>query len=165
MDAGEMRVAPGTAQRETQPVHDGLSAASVGALGRLPGSVAGSAEFAFTIDELPALRRHVSLAAEHASLGAERAMDLVTAVNELASNSICYGGGFGTLRVWSDDEALTCEVRDRGHMAHPARRRRAPGPNRLTGRGLWIVEQLCDAIQVLSSPDSGTRVRVQMRLR
>src|SRR5690242_14787294 len=63
-------------------------------------SSSGASEMDFTIDELGALRSLVTEATARTSLEAERASDLVMAVNELATNSICHGGGHGTLRVW-----------------------------------------------------------------
>ncbi|HEX3509997.1 MAG TPA: ATP-binding protein, partial [Solirubrobacteraceae bacterium] len=66
-------------------------------------------EVDFTIDHLGELRSLVADAAASASLEAERASDLVLAVNELATNSICHGGGQGRLRMWREDSALLCE--------------------------------------------------------
>ena len=120
----------------------------------------------FDIDHLGTLRSAVATVAADASLQAERAADLVLAVNELATNSICHGGGQGTLRMWREDSSLLCEVRDRGQIPegvfqHDAER---PDPDAMSGRGLWLVDQLCDAMQIISSPESGNAVRVRMRL-
>ncbi|HEX5224931.1 MAG TPA: ATP-binding protein [Solirubrobacteraceae bacterium] len=120
----------------------------------------------FTIDHLGTLRNAVASAAESASLQAERAADLVLAVNELATNSICHGGGRGTLRMWREGGTLLCEVHDRGHIPeglfhHDAER---PDPDAMSGRGLWLVDHLCDAVHVVSSPEAGSTVRVHMRL-
>jgi anti-sigma regulatory factor (Ser/Thr protein kinase) len=100
------------------------------------------------------------------SLDGERSADLVLAVNELATNSICHGGGHGTLRLWSSDHALQCEVRDEGHIpaATAELGRDRPDPDAMSGRGLWLVDQLCDAVQIASSPDSGSAVCVRMSL-
>ena len=59
----------------------------------------------FDIEDLRALRSAVATAAAGASLHGERADDLVLAVNELATNSICHGGGQGTLRIWREGPA------------------------------------------------------------
>ena len=40
----------------------------------------------------------------------------------------------------------------------------AAAPERLTGRGLWVVSRLCDYVHISSSPGR-TAVRVQMRVR
>jgi anti-sigma regulatory factor (Ser/Thr protein kinase) len=123
-------------------------------------------ELGFTIDGLGALRNFVMEATATTSLGAERAGDLVLAVNELATNSICHGGGEGTLRVWREERTLLCEVRDGGHIGdvEACLGREAPGPDAMTGRGLWLVDQLCDGMQITSSPHAGSAVRVRMQL-
>jgi anti-sigma regulatory factor (Ser/Thr protein kinase) len=129
------------------------------------GARARPTELDFTIDELGALRRLVAEAAASASLDDERAADLVTAVNELATNSICHGGGRGTLRLWREGRTLTCEVRDRGHLPPAAQRKReCPDADAMNGRGLWLVDRLCDNVQISSSSEGGNAVRVRMHL-
>lgn len=89
-----------------------------------------------------------------------RAADLVLSVNELATNTLRHGGGRGMLRIWYQDDAIVCEVSDRGHIDEPLVGRRKPqGDER--GMGLWIVNQLCDLVQ-LRSFDNGSVVRVHM---
>ena len=44
-------------------------------------------------------------------------------------------------------------------MADPLAGRLAPGTEELDGRGLWMVNQLCDLVQLRSSA-AGTTVRV-----
>ena len=70
------------------------------------------------------------------------------AVGELAANSIRHGGGRGILRVWRTDDALICEIRDRGRIADPLAGRVKPGLEQLDGRGLWIANAVCDLIQI-----------------
>ncbi|HEX3511862.1 MAG TPA: hypothetical protein VHT27_12275, partial [Solirubrobacteraceae bacterium] len=59
-----------------------------------------------------------------------------------------------------------CEVRDDGHIPFRARQsdRERPDPDAMNGRGLWLVDQLCDAMHIESSPGMGSSVRVQMSL-
>jgi anti-sigma regulatory factor (Ser/Thr protein kinase) len=94
-------------------------------------------------------------------LGADRTEYLVLAVNELATNSVSHGGGRGTLQMWQEDESLVCEVRDRGRIEEPLAGRTRPGPDQLSGRGLWLVNHVCDLVQIRTTPD-GTVVRVQL---
>jgi len=82
-------------------------------------------------------------------------------VHELATNSVRHGGGHGTCRLWRDGTALVCEVSDRGWITDPQAGRRRPTADQPGGRGLWLVNQLCDAVELRSSPD-GTVVRVRM---
>jgi anti-sigma regulatory factor (Ser/Thr protein kinase) len=93
----------------------------------------------------------------------ERADDLALAVSEVAANSIRYGGGGGLLRIWRDGQTLVCEVRDRGYIDDPLIGRTAPEPMAEGQRGLWLVNQLCDLVQ-LRSLDDGVVVRLHTDL-
>jgi anti-sigma regulatory factor (Ser/Thr protein kinase) len=109
------------------------------------------------------VRALVARCAEDAGLAPERIADFVLAANEVATNSIVHGGGFGAVRVWHDDAALVCEVADAGHIEDPLAGRRRPSGETIGGRGLWIANRLCDLVQLRSSP-SGTIVRLHMWL-
>jgi anti-sigma regulatory factor (Ser/Thr protein kinase) len=65
--------------------------------------------------------------------------------------------------VWREKHALVCEVRDGGRLVEPLLGRERPRPEQASGRGLWLVNQLCDLVQMRSSPD-GNVVRLQMRV-
>lgn len=131
--------------------------------GALPPPSIRPEELAFTGEELPTLRSVVSRWAAGAFLDAERTDYLVLAVDELATNSVRYGGGRGTLRLWREADALLCEVHDRGCIDEPLVGRTRPTPNQHAGRGLWLVNYLCDLVQIRSTP-TGNVVRVHMRL-
>ncbi len=109
------------------------------------------------------MRHFVSAWAREEMLDDERRERLVLAVNELATNSVRHGGGSGRLRVWRESDTLLCEVLDDGHMTEPLAGQRCPGPRSLGGRGLWIVNQLCDLVQLRSSA-RGTVVRTHTRI-
>lgn len=98
-----------------------------------------------------------------AGLDPARTADLVLAVDEVATNSLRHGGGRGTLRIWRDAGALVCEVRDAGRLEDPMAGRERPAAERDRGRGLWMVNQLCDLVQLRSFPD-GAAVRVHLYL-
>jgi anti-sigma regulatory factor (Ser/Thr protein kinase) len=110
---------------------------------------------------LPAVRRLVARQAARAGFAPERIADVVFAVNEVANNSLQHGGGVGQLLVWSDRDALVCEVRDRGHLGHPLADRTRPRPDIDAKRGLWLANQLCDLVQ-LRSFAGGSVVRVHL---
>jgi anti-sigma regulatory factor (Ser/Thr protein kinase) len=116
----------------------------------------------FDRDSLVEGRRRVFWFATHAGLGQRRSSDLVLAVNELLTNSVRHGGGSGLLRLWSEGGSVNCEVRDRGRLLDPRVGRRRPGPDQVGGRGLWIVHELCDRVQIRTL-ENGTAVRVSMR--
>ena len=112
---------------------------------------------------LGALRRRAVAHAADAGASPARAGDLALAVTELATNSLRHGGGHGRLRLWADGASLVCEVADTGHITDPLVGRRRPTNRQLHGRGLWLVQQLCDLVQVRTEPGS-TVVRVRVPL-
>ena len=132
--------------------------------GTLPAPSGAVEDCAFTGSEnLAALRHLISAWAERESLGLERREELVLAVDELATNSIRHGGGAGTLRFWREADTLLCEVQDEGWFRAPLVGRARPSPDANSGRGVWLVNQLCDLVQIRSGP-TGSVVRVHMRL-
>jgi anti-sigma regulatory factor (Ser/Thr protein kinase) len=118
-------------------------------------------ELAFDIDSLRAVRLMVSRHAAGIGMSDDRACDLMLAVDELATNSVRHGGGRGVLRVWHDGRALVCEVRDRGRIDEPLVGRRCPSTDQAGGFGVWLVNQLCDLVQMRSLP-GGNVARVHM---
>lgn len=127
--------------------------------GPLPEPPGRAQQLRFSAGPLEGVRRYVADHAARAGVGADATEDLVLAVNEIATNSVRYGGGGGTLRVWRDPDGLICEVRDAGHVTEPLIGRERPPTDSERGRGLWMVNQLCDLMQ-LRSFDSGTVVRL-----
>jgi anti-sigma regulatory factor (Ser/Thr protein kinase) len=109
--------------------------------------------------DLPAVRLLVAEAATSWGLPADRVEELVLAASELATNSVRHGGGEGTVAVWRDFGGGMLEFSDAGHLADPLAGRRPPHADPDGGRGLYLVNQLCDLVQVRSAP-TGTTVRV-----
>ena len=108
---------------------------------------------------LRSARGMLSRFAIDAGMGEDRVADLVVAVSELASNSVCHGAGSGTLTFWTDQRSLICDVHDAGRLADPLAGRRRPEPSDDGGRGLWLVNQLSDLTQLRCTP-TGTRIRL-----
>jgi anti-sigma regulatory factor (Ser/Thr protein kinase) len=117
-------------------------------------------EILFEVDGLAYVRDVVGRRAAAAGLDLLHVQELVLAVHELATNSVQYAGGKGVLRMWQEGSELVCEVRDDGHITDPLAGRVAPSPTADAGRGLWVVNQLCDLLQIRSSP-AGTVARVR----
>ncbi|HEY0638974.1 MAG TPA: ATP-binding protein, partial [Pseudonocardiaceae bacterium] len=109
------------------------------------------------------LRAAVTGWAAAAGLPADRVADLTLAVHEVAVNSLRHGGGRGTLRYWTEGRSLVCEVSDSGHITDPLVGRLRPTTSQLSGRGVWLANQLCDLVRIRSSA-SGTTVRLHMFL-
>jgi anti-sigma regulatory factor (Ser/Thr protein kinase) len=117
-------------------------------------------ELSVTVDRLQDARGVVRLRAREAGLG-ERADDLVLAVNEVLSNSLQHAQDTGALRVWDEPDALVCEVRDSGHILTPLVGREEPAVGQVGGHGVWLVNLVCDLVQVRSS-EAGSTIRMKM---
>jgi anti-sigma regulatory factor (Ser/Thr protein kinase) len=129
--------------------------------GVLPASPAAATVFDFSRITLYEARERVRAAAAARGLSADRTFDLVAAVGELTANSILHGGGRGVLSLWEEEGAVVAEVADAGLIEEPLIGRTRPAPSQLGGRGLWMVNQLCDLVQVRSGSE-GTTVRLRM---
>jgi anti-sigma regulatory factor (Ser/Thr protein kinase) len=130
----------------------------------LPEPAAPPAELPFSRADLGLVRRFVRDFAQRAGFSSERMTDLVLAVNEVVSNSIRHApGGAGVARAWRDRDAFVCEVSDGGWIEDPLVGREPISYDAPGGRGLWLVNHLCDLVQVRSSA-AGTVVRLHMRL-
>jgi anti-sigma regulatory factor (Ser/Thr protein kinase) len=120
----------------------------------------------FDEDGLYALRAAVAAHAAH--LGASELVvdDLVVIANELASNAIRHGGGTGRLRLWRTGRSISCEVTDTGDgLADPdTAGHERPQVAAYGGRGLWVVRQMTDRIDIRTGPD-GTAVTAVVNLR
>jgi len=115
----------------------------------------------FARDTLYPLRRAVSDRGTRLGLDPEALNRLVIVVSELATNAVRHGGGAGRLRIWAADGYLCCEVRDAGTgIGDPDRvGTRAPDPEAISGRGMWIVRRLAAEVRI-SNGDAGTVVTV-----
>jgi len=109
--------------------------------------------------DIPATRHTVAQYARTCGLPEEQVEALQLAASELATNSVRYGGGSGTVAMWVQEDAAVVEFTDAGHVTDPLTGRRTPSHEQEGGRGLFLVHQLCDLVQLRSSPE-GTTVRV-----
>jgi anti-sigma regulatory factor (Ser/Thr protein kinase) len=128
--------------------------------GPLPEPPADADELRVTADGLTSARGLVRRRAREAGLG-DRADDLVLAVNEILSNSLGHAHDDGALRIWTEPDGLVCEVRDGGHITQPLIGRQEPAIGQIGGHGIWLVNLICDLVQVRSSED-GTAIRMKM---
>jgi anti-sigma regulatory factor (Ser/Thr protein kinase) len=99
--------------------------------------------------------------ATRAGLPAERVTDLLIAVSEIGGNSIIHGRAGASLLTWTQDGWLICEIRDKGHIADPLAGRVPPPIMAEAGRGLLMVNYLCDLVQLKTGP-TGTAIRLWM---
>jgi anti-sigma regulatory factor (Ser/Thr protein kinase) len=153
----------GNAIEAAERAHGGTRVPARPFVGELPAPKGAFTERTFGSGELSQLRHAVSDWARAHAMRAEHIEELVLAVDELATNSVRHGGGSGTLRCWREGKVLLCEVQDLGWIDAPLVGRRRPDPEASSGRGVWLANQLCDLVQIRSSP-TGTVVRVHKRL-
>jgi anti-sigma regulatory factor (Ser/Thr protein kinase) len=142
--------------------HDycGIDQVAAGFAEPLPESPPDAEELSVTMQALRDARRLVRARALEAGLG-ERADDFALAVNEVLSNSLHHAQEDGMLRVWPDADGLVCEVCDGGHIVQPLIGREEPSIGQIGGHGIWLVNLVCDLVQVRSSAH-GSTVRMQM---
>jgi anti-sigma regulatory factor (Ser/Thr protein kinase) len=119
----------------------------------------GATTLRFELGDLVLVRRAVEAAGALADLPDDRIVDLQTAVNEVATNSVMHGGGSGTLRTWVEDSRVACEVRDFGLLTDALAGRLPPEPLSMRGRGLVMVHYLCDLVQTHLTA-TGTTIRL-----
>jgi anti-sigma regulatory factor (Ser/Thr protein kinase) len=108
------------------------------------------------------LRRAVADDPMVASLSDGRRDDLVLAVNEAATNAVRHGDGGCTARIWHDGRGVVAEVSSQSSLHDPlAGRRERPEPEARSGRGLWLINAICDLVE-LRSGDRGVTLRMHM---
>jgi anti-sigma regulatory factor (Ser/Thr protein kinase) len=150
-----------TAHRD-RPAAEDAEAALLRRFGaELPPAPSDAERTSADLTTLSDLRGSVGRFAAAAGLDAERIDDLVYAVNEVVTNSICHGEGRARVLTWRNPVGVWCQVQDRGRISDPLVGRVAPRPGQANGRGLWLVNQLCDLVQVRSSA-AGTVVRMSV---
>jgi anti-sigma regulatory factor (Ser/Thr protein kinase) len=128
----------------------------------LPGPPAAAETLSYDTDLRP-LRRLVAGYAHRTGLPDERAANLVLAASEIAANTLRHTIAGGTIRIWHTDGEILCQINDQGWITDPlAGRIRRPPDER--GHGLWVVNQLCDLVELRTGP-AGTTIRMRMRIR
>ncbi|BCJ50840.1 hypothetical protein Asp14428_23150 [Actinoplanes sp. NBRC 14428] len=111
--------------------------------------------------DLAAVRAFVASRAAALGLAGGRVELLVLAVSELATNTLQHTTGGGVVRVFTQAGVLVCDVVDQGPLRVMGRS--MPAADALGGRGLAIVERVCDEVET-SAVAEGTRVRVRLHL-
>jgi anti-sigma regulatory factor (Ser/Thr protein kinase) len=127
----------------------------------LPDPPVSAATITVDLHALAVVRGFVTGQAAAAGLDAEHIADLAMAVNEVATNSVEHGGGTGRVAIWTENGYVACQVTDAGHITNPLAGRMLPPADQPGGRGLVLVNQVCDLVRVHTSP-GGTTVRMHM---
>jgi anti-sigma regulatory factor (Ser/Thr protein kinase) len=110
----------------------------------------------FTGGQLARVRQWTGDWAAGTELTRGRVEDLVLAVGEAAANSVEHGGGSGTLRLWTGAQGtVIAEVHDRGRLRDPLAGRSRPAlASAQGGRGLWLINELCDLVEIRATADA-----------
>jgi anti-sigma regulatory factor (Ser/Thr protein kinase) len=141
----------------------GVDASGAAFATALPEPATGVRKVAFDADSLLKQRAAVAKFATSAGCSASRATELVTAINEVATNCVIHGGGRGVLRMWREKDTLIADVRDQGVYNLPLGDRVRPSDKPGDARGLWLANQLCDLVQIRTLAE-GTAVRLHVKL-
>ena len=123
---------------------------------------ASAVKMTFTTN-LSAVRGLVEEYARKAGLSEQRIVDLVLAVSEIAANTVRHAKSAGNLVIWHSKREIICEMRDKGHITDPLAGTRPPEAEALGGHGLWLVNQVCDQVEIRSGA-AGTAIRLHMLL-
>ena len=113
--------------------------------------------------DLVAIRAVVHRYALLAGLPEPRATDLVLAVSEVAANTVRHAKSPGSLKIWYDSDEIVCQVHDEGLITDPLAGRYKPSLDARGGHGLWIVNEVCDQVD-MRSDETGTTIRLHMKL-
>ena len=117
------------------------------------------------VRDLAGARHFVRDEALRLGLSRERAVDLSLAANEVLTNALTHGGGPVTVRTWSEDGRLICQIEDRGSgIPDPLAGYRPPRPLAQSGHGLWLARQLVDLLQIVPR-FGGTTMRLHEFIR
>ena len=111
------------------------------------------------------LRQVRDLVTSHsAALGmaADQITNLVIAAGEITANTLRHTSAGGRFWIWHTGEEIICQIQDQGWIADPlaGRQRRSPEDS---GHGLWVVNQVCDLVEIRTSQAAGTVIRLHMR--
>ncbi|MFE9404995.1 anti-sigma factor RsbA family regulatory protein [Streptomyces sp. NPDC006530] len=142
--------------------NDGYLSTDDYAFDALPDACDPYQELVYTSGDLSAVRSKVSQCASDAGVHEDQLPKLAVAVTEIATNSIRHGGGQGTLRTWAQDATFLCEFRDSGFISDQMVGRVRPTSDQIGGRGLWLAHQLCDLVEIRSTREQGTTIRLHM---
>lgn len=113
--------------------------------------------------DLAALRRSVERDPALRDLSSERRYDLVFAINEAVTNAVVHSDGKCRTRIWSDDGMVVSEVNSAASLSDNLAGRRRPPLDATAGRGLWLINQVCDLVELRSGED-GTTLRMHVRV-
>jgi hypothetical protein len=73
-----------------------------------------------------------------------------------------HGNARCTTRIWHDGDEVVTEVRSHSAVQDVMAGRRRPAADALEGRGLWLINQVCDLVE-LRTGASGMTLRMHVK--
>ncbi|HEX6683342.1 MAG TPA: anti-sigma factor RsbA family regulatory protein [Candidatus Limnocylindrales bacterium] len=116
----------------------------------------------FSWTDLLSVREQVAERAIAAGLVPSQVAAAKLAVSEAATNAVRHGGGYGTLSIWSEPEYLVLDVHSPLPMRNPLAGRLQPLADSVSGRGLALINHVCDLVRLHATARLGTNVRMWM---
>jgi anti-sigma regulatory factor (Ser/Thr protein kinase) len=113
--------------------------------------------------DLRAVRAMTLAVGRRAGLPPDRATDLMLAVSEVAANTLRHTRAGGVVHAWQRGGEVLCQIADSGVIGDPLAGLRRPTPDQPGGQGLWLVNQVCDLVEMRTG-QAGTEVRLRMRV-
>ena len=110
----------------------------------------------YSADTIHRLLAYAKLELWITGLSIDQAGHLAAATELLARGSLHRGATEVSIRIWSDPDAVICEVSDDAPVSDPLHGRSLPVDEH---EGLWRVNQACDLVQ-LRSAEGRTIVRI-----
>jgi anti-sigma regulatory factor (Ser/Thr protein kinase) len=95
-------------------------------------------------------------------MAADAIINLVIAAGEITANTLRHTSAGGTFWIWHTGDEIICQVRDQGWINDPLAGRERHSPED-SGHGLWVVNQVCDLVEIRTSQAAGTIIRLHMR--
>jgi anti-sigma regulatory factor (Ser/Thr protein kinase) len=119
----------------------------------LPAPPHDSSRLKFGLDDLYAVRELVASQASGLGMDPERIANLQLAATEAATKAILHGGGRGLAFAWREDDSVVCEFQSDLPLPPPLAGSRQVSPTAPNGRGLTIINHLCDLVRWHASGD------------
>jgi MEDS: MEthanogen/methylotroph, DcmR Sensory domain/Histidine kinase-like ATPase domain len=114
--------------------------------------------------DLLVTRRLVTTQCRLVRMDGERGRRFTLAVHEACANALIHGGGVAELFVWRAAAELVAEVRSPAALVDPLAGRQAVPVDAIRGRGLGLINEICDVVQ-LAGDETGTTIRMRLAIR
>ena len=126
-----------------------------------PPPASGHSTLIFEASGLSGMRAPVAALASEAGLSQDQISDLQIATNEIATNAVTHADGSAVLRIWREPAGMVCEVTGSSVLTDRLAGLIPPPPTTDRGRGLLLVNFLCDLVHVYTD-ETSTAVRLHM---